>query len=70
MLQFSLHFIRNFKVKGLAAKVNPSGKISLVVEVKHKRKSIRNTLGSYSVLSVSDARAEALRFIYVVKFGV
>ncbi len=38
------YFIRDAKVKGFAAKVNPSGSIKLIAEVRHEGRTFRKTI--------------------------
>jgi hypothetical protein len=52
----SAYFIRDSNLKGFALRVFPSGTIKYIAEVWFKGKSHRKTLGSYPVLSLTDAR--------------
>jgi len=65
----SAYFIRDSKLKGFAIRVFPSGTIKYIVEVWYNGRSHRKTLGSYPVLSLKDARQEALSFIRDVQLG-
>jgi hypothetical protein len=62
-------FIRDSELKGFALRVFPSGTIKYIVEVWNDRRSHRKTIGSYPVLSLKDARQEALSFIRDVQLG-
>jgi hypothetical protein len=63
------YLVRDSSVKGFAAKVNPSGAIKFVAEVKHQGRFRRKTIGEYTLISPSDARTEALVFLSRVKLG-
>lgn len=63
------YFIRDDKVKGFAAKVNPSGSIKLIAEVRHDGRTVRKTLGEYPHAIVSEARNQALSFMQQVRSG-
>ena len=56
------YFIKDSNVKGFAVKVNPSGSIKYLAEVKYQGLSKRKTIGEYPLISPSDARKEALAF--------
>ncbi|WP_136796040.1 tyrosine-type recombinase/integrase [Desulfosediminicola ganghwensis] len=62
-------FIRDTKVKGFAAKVNPSGSIKLIAEVRHEKRTVRKTIGEYPGISLQDARAQTITFIQQVRTG-
>ncbi|MHB8809590.1 MAG: tyrosine-type recombinase/integrase [Desulfobulbaceae bacterium] len=64
------YFLRDNNLKGFAVKVNPSGKITFIAEVKHKGVAKRKTLGTYPVLQVAEARTEALQAIRSIRLGV
>jgi hypothetical protein len=49
------------------SRMNPSGSIKYIAEVKHKGRASRKTLGQYPILGVTDARREALAYIASVK---
>jgi integrase len=66
----SAFFIRDSELKGFALRVFPSGTIKYIVEVWYNRRSHRKTLGSYPVLSLKDARQEALSFIRDVQLDI
>ena len=61
------YVIRDSKLKGFAIKVNPSGKLKFVIEVWHDGRSVRRTLGEHPVMTLKDARLEAVGFIQSVK---
>ncbi len=63
------YFIKDSNVKGFAVKVNPSGSIKYIAEVKYRGRSKRKTIGEYPLISPSDARTEALAFPSKVKLG-
>jgi len=41
------YFLRDAKIKGFAAKINPSGSVQLIAEVRHKGRTIRKTIGRH-----------------------
>lgn len=61
------YFIRDSKLKGFAIKVNPSGRLKFVIEVWHGGRSIRKTLGEHPVMTLKDARIDAVGFMQCVK---
>ncbi len=61
------YFIRDDKVKGFAAKINPSGSVQLVAEVRHNGRTIRKTLGQHPHIAIKEARQLAISFIHQVK---
>lgn len=63
------YFIRSHDIKGFAAKVNASGTIRYVVEIKHQGKSLRKTIGTYPVLPLSDAKSLALQTLQQLQTG-
>ncbi|SHO43281.1 tyrosine-type recombinase/integrase [Desulfopila aestuarii] len=65
----SEYFIRDSELKGFALRVFPSGTIKYLAEVWHEGKSHRKTLGSHPVLTLQDARKQALAFIRDVQSG-
>lgn len=65
----SPYFIRDDKVRGFAAKVNPSGRIKFIAEVRHENKTVRKTFGEYPLVGISDARNTALTVIQQVRSG-
>ncbi len=54
---------------GFGVKVNPSGRIAFIFEVRYQGKSYRKTLGTYPRLALKDAGKEALSFIADVTSG-
>ncbi len=48
------YFIRDDKVKGFAAKVNPSGSIKLIAEVRHEGRTVRKTIGQHPHIVIGD----------------
>jgi hypothetical protein len=68
-LEQAPYFIRDDKVKGFAAKVNPSGSIKLIAEVRHKGRTVRKTIGQHPHIVVSEARKQAITFIEQVRTG-
>ncbi len=46
------YFVRDINLQGFGFKVNPSGSIKFIAEVKHKGKSKRKTVGAHLVLSL------------------
>jgi len=63
------YFIRDSKLKGFGVKVNPSGSIKFIAEVWYEGKSYRRTVGDFPFLEAKVARANAHRFISLVKSG-
>ncbi len=63
------YFVRDSNLKGFGIKVNPSGSVKFIAEVKYKGKSKRKTVGAHPILSLQDAKSEALFFISGVKSG-
>ncbi len=63
------YFIRDDKVKGFAAKVNPSGSIKLIAEVRHEGRTIRKTIGQHPHIVIGEARKLAITFIQQVRTG-
>ena len=62
-------FIRDSKIQGFAIKVNTSGSIKYIAEIFHDGKSTRKTLGTHPILTLSDARQQAIKFIHQVRTG-
>ena len=60
------YFIRDAKVKGFAAKVNPSGSIKLIVEVRYEGRTFRKTIGQFPHTVISEAHMYAIAFIHQV----
>ena len=65
----SPYLIRDNKVRGFAVKVNTSGSIKFIAEVWHDGRSIRKTLGEHPIMSVPNARQDAILFIHNVRQG-
>ena len=65
----SAYFIRDTELKGFGLRVFPSGTIKYIVEVWHNGRSHRKTLGSVPILSLKDAKEEALSFIRGAQLG-
>ncbi|MCP3889456.1 MAG: DUF4102 domain-containing protein, partial [Desulfobulbaceae bacterium] len=63
------YFIRDDKVKGFAAKINPSGSIKLIAEVRHEGRTVRKTIGQHPHIIISEARKLAMTFIQQVRTG-
>jgi len=63
------YLIKDSNVKGFAVKVNPSGSIKIIAEVKYQGRSKRKKIGEYPLISPSDARTEAMVFLSKVKLG-
>lgn len=61
------YFIRDDKVKGFSAKVNPSGSIKLIAEVRHEGRTVRKTIGQYPHIVIGEARKQAIAFIQKVR---
>ncbi len=61
------YFIRDDKVTGFAAKVNPSGSVQFIAEVRHNGRTIRKTIGQHPHIEIKEARQLALSFIHQVK---
>ena len=64
-----LCFVRDTGVYGGADKINPSGPIKFVVEVRHQGSSRRKTIVESPLVSPSDSRTEALVLLSQVKLG-
>jgi integrase len=62
-------FIRDSILKGFGVRVNPSGQIKYIVEVRHNGKSFRKTIGDKNLLLPQDARREAISLIADIKSG-
>ncbi|WP_458775509.1 Arm DNA-binding domain-containing protein [Desulforhopalus sp. 52FAK] len=65
----SAYFIRDAKVKGFGVRVNPSGSIRWIAEVRHQGRTVRKTIGDYPHLPIGEARKRALAFILQVCTG-
>lgn len=63
------YFARDSNLKGFGIKVNPSGSVRFIAEVKSKGRSRRKVIGTHPILSLQDAKSEALFFISAVKSG-
>jgi integrase len=63
------YFIRDDKVKGFAAKVNPSGLVQLIAEVRHEGRTVRRTIGRYPQVDIKEARLQAISFLQQVRSG-
>lgn len=63
------YFIRDDKVRGFAAKVNPSGSIKFIAEVRHESRTVRKTIGQHPHVVISEARKQAIAFIQQVRTG-
>ncbi|MGW8195165.1 MAG: Arm DNA-binding domain-containing protein [Desulforhopalus sp.] len=63
------YFLRDTTLKGFAVKVNTSGSVKFVAEIRHEGRTSRKTLGEYPILALGDARREALTYIADVKTG-
>lgn len=61
--------LRDSSLKGFGIKVNPSGQIKYIAEVWHQGKSVRRTVGEYPLMSIQEARTEALSVIAEIKSG-
>jgi integrase len=61
------YFIRDDKVTGFAAKVNPSGSVQLIAEVRHNGRTVRKTIGQHPHIDIKEARQLAISFIHQVK---
>lgn len=65
----SPYFIRDNRVKGFAVKVNASGSLMFIAEIWHNGRSVRKTLGEHPIMSLADARNQAISFIQKVRQG-
>ncbi len=63
------YFIRDDKVKGFAAKINPSGSIKFIAEVRHEGRTVRKTIGQHPHTDITEARKKAIAFIQQVRTG-
>lgn len=63
------YFIRDDKIKGFAAKINPSGSIKLIAEVRHDGRTVRKSLGEHPHVTINEARNQAISFIQHVRSG-
>ena len=62
--------IRDSSVKGFAVIINQSGSIEFAAEVKLRGRSKRKSIGEYPLISLSEARKEALVSIGKMKLGL
>ena len=62
--KLAAYFIRDDKVKGFTAKVNPSGSIKLIAEVRHEGRTVRKTIGQHPHIVLSEARKEVPLGLY------
>ncbi len=65
----SPYFIRDNKVKGFAIKVNPSGPIKFIVEVRSNGQTVHKTIGEYPQVNIKDAKLEAIVVREEIKRG-
>lgn len=63
------YFVRDSNLQGFGLKVNPSGSIKYIAEVKYRGKSNRKTVGEFPIISLQEAKSIALTFISGVKSG-
>lgn len=63
------YFLRDSSLKGFGVKVNPSGSVKYVAEIRHEGRTSRKTLVEYPVLEIQQAKTKALTFISQVKSG-
>ncbi|BHH85721.1 hypothetical protein LA52FAK_40100 [Desulforhopalus sp. 52FAK] len=63
------YFIRDTEVKGFVGKVNPSGSIKLIAEVRHEGRTFRKTIGQYPHAAFGKARTQAISYIEKVRTG-
>lgn len=63
------YYLRDNNLLGFGVKVNQSGSVKYIAEVWHEGKSKRKTLGEHPILTLQQARSEALTFISAVKSG-
>jgi len=63
------YFIRDDKVKGFAVKVNPSGSIKLIAEVRHHGRTVRKTIGQHPHTDLREARQLAIDYIQQIRSG-
>ena len=61
------YFIRS--TSGFGIKVNLSGSIKYIVEVRHRGKTIRKTIGSYPMMPLKLAREEGAKCIQLIYTG-
>lgn len=66
----SPYFVRDIKLKGFAVKVNPSGIIKYIVEVRREGKTSRKTIGDYPTLNLKKAKRTATSHINNIKSGL
>ena len=64
------YFVRDNTLKGFGVKVNPSGRITFIAEVRRQGVTKRKTLGTYPILQLSEARTEALEAIRSIHLGL
>ena len=63
------YFVRDTKCKGFGVKVNPSGLVKYYAEAKYLGRTNRKTLGESSLLSLDQAKLEAIRYLSKLKSG-
>lgn len=63
------YFIRSANLRGFGVKITPAGSIRFIAEVKVRGVNHRKTLGSYPLLSISEAEQEAVAFIRMIQSG-
>jgi integrase len=62
-------FLRDSKLVGFSVKVNPTGQIKYLVEVRQDGRTIRKTIGDINTLSVNNARVKAMELIADIRAG-
>ena len=63
------YFLRDKALNGFAVKINPSGKVSWISEVRYNGQLYRKTMGEYPLVDVEDARYQALEYMAQIKSG-
>jgi hypothetical protein len=60
------YFIRDDKVKGFAAKINPPGSVQLIAEVRYKGRTVRKTIGQHPHIDVK----VLYKIVHKLKYGI
>ena len=64
------YFIRDKSLTGFAVKVNPTGRVKFVSEVRQDGRLYRKSLGEHPMLDLQDARSKAMEFISQVRADI
>lgn len=64
-----IEIVRDTDIQGFGVRVMPSGAMSFIVERKMEGKTVRNTIGRVGILSLSQARKEAMQRLAGMELG-